>query len=127
MPVGAVLTGNRFRYAVTLLVAMACMIWWVMPMNGVLTGMGKTTMAIHLLRTRKGRVRGVTVFCGVVLGMPLPTPCVWLTATTTIQRLPSTTSDFVVCQDSLLRSSRLTLVRAMHDIYCFTIVWLFCI
>ena len=50
---------------------MACMIWKAMALSGV--------------------------FCGVVLGSTHP--FVWLTASTSIHRLPTTNTGFVVCQD----------------------------
>ena len=54
----------------------------------------------------------VPVFCGAVLGTAVQSACVRLAATAAIRRLPATTTVFVVCQDSLLRSSRLTLAHA---------------
>ena len=61
-----------------------------------------------------------SVFCGAVLGTTVQTAGVQLAAAATIQRLPTSASVFVVCQDFLLRSSRFTLVRAWHGLNCFT-------
>ena len=41
------------------------------------------------------------VFCGAVLGTSIQAPCVQLTATTPILRIPSAATGFVVCQDRI--------------------------
>ena len=90
-------------------------------MSGVPIGMMKIIIAVNPRVIHKDRVRAVTVFCGAVLGttiLEIPvgfSTCVWLTATTAFPRLPSTstTSVFVVYQDSLLRSSRPLSVNSM--------------
>ena len=78
---------------------MACMIWRAMFGNGVPIGMALIIIAVHPHVILKDQVRAVTVFCGAVLGSTLLTTCVQLSATTSIQRMPTTTSVFVVCQD----------------------------
>ena len=77
------------------------MIWEVMSGNGVRIGM----IVIRL-----------GVFCGAVLGTTLQATCVQLAASATFQRFPTTTSVFVVCQDSLLCSSRPLSVHSMVQI-----------
>ena len=78
--------------------AMVYLIWRAMFGNGVRIGM---------------TVIMIAVFCGAVLGTALQTTCVLLSASSTILRLPTTASVFVVCQDSLLRSSRPLSVHSM--------------
>ena len=70
-----------------------CMIWGVMSGNGVRIGM-------IVIRP--------VVFCGVVLGTAIRSACVQLSASATVLRMPASATVFVVCQDSPLRSSRLT-------------------
>ena len=84
---------------------MVYMIWEVMPGNSIRIG---------IVNTKN------TVFCGAVLGSSIQTSCVLLPATTTSPRIPPTTTVFVVCQDFLLRSSRLTLVHMRTWSYRFT-------
>ena len=78
---------------------MACTIWRVMSMSGVPIGMALIIIANRPHVIHKDRVQAVPVFCGAVLGTAIHPSCVQLTATTAIQRLPSTASVFVVCQD----------------------------
>ena len=52
-----------------------------------------------------------SVFCGAVLGTSIRTSCVLISATLALL-VGTTAAAFVVCQDFLLRSSRLTLAHA---------------
>ena len=61
----------------------------------------------------------LNVLYGVVLGGAIYT-LYMLLAVASALLVRTTAAGFVVCQDSLLRSSRLTLVRAMHGLYYFT-------
>ncbi len=90
--------------------ATACMIWQAMLGNGVLIGMAKTIIATRHYVILKVLAQVSGVFYEAVLGTVVRATCVWLAVPTTFHRLPTPTVVFVVCQDSLLRSSRLTLV-----------------
>ena len=79
--------------------AMGCMIWLVMSLSGVPIGMMKVTIAPRHCVILKVRVQGVIVFCGAVLGTSIHSTCMWLSASPAILRIPTTTLDFVVCQD----------------------------
>ena len=61
---------------------MGYMTWQVMFTNGVRIGIVKTKDP---------------VFCGAVLGTTRQTACVWLTASTSIRRMPTASTGFVVC------------------------------
>ena len=80
--------------------------------NGVLTGMAKTIIAIRHYVTLKVPAQVSGAFCEVVLGTMVRATYVWLAVPTTFHRLPTPTVVFVACQNSLLHSSRLALVRA---------------
>ena len=92
---------------------MVCMTWQAILGTGVQTGMMRiTTIATHLLVTRKGRILAIP---GCRVGedlIPLLAVCVLLSAATAIRMSGMATKVFVVCQGYLLWRSRLTSVRA---------------
>ena len=119
-----IMLAKLYQWAVTQPTVMACMIWLAMSMSGVPIGMMKIIIAVHPRVIHKDRVQEVTVFFGAVLGttiLSIPvgfSTYVWPTEITAFPRLPSTSTSsvFVVCQDSLLRSSRLTISHVQHDL-----------
>ena len=114
-----VMLANLYPLAVTQPTVMACMIWLAMSMSGVPIGMMKIIIAVHPRVIHKDRVRALPVFCGAVLGATIQTSCVELSATTSVLRLPTTTTVFGVCQD-FRTAGPLTLFRAQHGLNCFT-------
>ena len=81
------------------LMDMGCMIWRVTFGNGVRIGMERTIIVVHQLRIRQGRTQAPGGCCGVVIGSTLLATCGWLTATTTVRLVGTTTTGFDVCQD----------------------------
>ena len=92
------------------LMDMGFMIWRVMFGSGVMTGMMKTTIKTHQLRTHQGRTSDHSGCCGVVIGATVLTTCVWLSAAATFRMMGSTATGFDVCQDRINYSC----TRAKH-------------